>query len=151
VSLHWLNNVTDVYLYLVQVSLLLIGQQGLGHFFKYRYRLRGLAAWTRDRFYILGMDITCKAITIKQCCGSMTFWCGSGSGDPCLLLMGPDLDPDPGSGSCYFRHWPSRCQQKTNEKKNSAYILLFFKVKKSKKPQNSTVGIKVFLSIFAWW
>ncbi len=29
-----------------------------------------------------------------QCCGSMTFWCGSGSGsgsaDPCLLLMNPD-------------------------------------------------------------
>ncbi len=50
--------------------------------------------------------------TSKQCCGSMTFWGGSGSGssDPCLRLM----DPDPGSGSCYFRHWPSRCQQKTN-------------------------------------
>ncbi len=46
-----------------------------------------------------------------QCCGSMTFWGGSGSGsaDPCLWLM----DPDPGYGSCYFRHWPSRCQQKT--------------------------------------
>jgi hypothetical protein len=25
-----------------------------------------------------------------------------------------DPDPDPGSGPCYFRHWPSRCQQKTN-------------------------------------
>ncbi len=53
-----------------------------------------------------------------QCCGSMTFWGGSGSGsaDPCLWLLGPDSDPDPdpGSGSCYFRHWPSRCQQKTN-------------------------------------
>jgi hypothetical protein len=45
--------------------------------------------------------------TRKQCCGSMTFWCGSGSADPRLWLM------DPGSGSCYFRHWPSRCQQKT--------------------------------------
>ncbi len=46
-----------------------------------------------------------------QCCRSMTFWSGSGSGsaDPCLWL----LDPDPGSGFCYFRHWPSRCQQKT--------------------------------------
>ncbi len=28
-----------------------------------------------------------------QCCGSMTFWCGSGSADPCLWLMGPDPDP----------------------------------------------------------
>jgi hypothetical protein len=34
VSLRWLNNVSGVYL--VQVSLLLIGQQGLGHFFRYR-------------------------------------------------------------------------------------------------------------------
>ncbi len=55
-----------------------------------------------------------------QCSGSMTFWGGSGSGssDPCFWLMDldsdPDPDPDPGSGSCYFRHWPSRCQQKTN-------------------------------------
>ncbi len=24
------------------------------------------------------------AIHWKQCCGSMTFWCGSGSADPCL-------------------------------------------------------------------
>ncbi len=29
----------------------------------------------------------------KQCCGSMTFWCGSGSADPCLWLMDPDPDP----------------------------------------------------------
>ncbi len=36
----------------------------------------------------------------NQCCGSMTYWCGSKSG--C------------GSGSFYFHHWPSRCQQKTN-------------------------------------
>jgi hypothetical protein len=33
-SLHWLNNVSGVYL--VQVSLLVIGQRGLGHFFRYR-------------------------------------------------------------------------------------------------------------------
>ncbi len=47
---------------------------------------------------------------LKQCSGSMTFWgvSGSGSSDPCFWLM----DPDPGSGSCYFRHWPSRCLQK---------------------------------------
>ncbi len=33
----------------------------------------------------------------KQCSGSMTFWCGSGSADPCLGLMDPhsDSDPDP--------------------------------------------------------
>jgi hypothetical protein len=33
-SLHWLNNVSGVYL--VQVSLLLIGQRSSGHFFRYR-------------------------------------------------------------------------------------------------------------------
>ncbi len=50
-----------------------------------------------------------------QSSGSMTFWGGSGSGssDPCFWLMDPGSDPDPGSGSCYFRHWPSTCQQKT--------------------------------------
>ncbi len=33
-----------------------------------------------------------------QCCGSMTFWCGSGSEDPCLWLDGSGC----GSGSFYF-------------------------------------------------
>ncbi len=56
----------------------------------------------------------------KQCFGAMTFWCGSGSADPCLWLM----DPDPGSGSCYFRHRPSRCQQKTNFRK--VFLLITF-------------------------
>ncbi len=32
---------------------------------------------------------------LHQCCGSMTFWGGSGSADPCLGLMDPDSDPDP--------------------------------------------------------
>ncbi len=27
----------------------------------------------------------------KQCCGSMTFWGGSGSADPCLWLMDPRI------------------------------------------------------------
>jgi hypothetical protein len=33
-----------------------------------------------------------KIVTIYQCCGSMTFWGGSGSGsaDPCLRLMDPN-------------------------------------------------------------
>ncbi len=30
-----------------------------------------------------------------QCCGSVTFWCGSGSADPYHLLTDPDSDPDP--------------------------------------------------------
>ncbi len=62
-----------------------------------------------------------------QCCGSMTFWCGSGSADPCLRLMDPDpdSDPDPGSGSCYFHHWPSKCQQKTNFLKQWILLITF--------------------------
>jgi hypothetical protein len=39
--------------------------------------------------------------------GSMPLTNGSGYPDS-------DPDPDPGSGSCYFSHWPSRCQKKTN-------------------------------------
>ncbi len=62
-----------------------------------------------------------------------------------------------GSGSCYFRHWPSRRQQKSYLKKSfSAYYCTFegaftsfFKDKKSKRSQK-TVGIKDFLTIFAW-
>jgi hypothetical protein len=40
VSFRWLNNVSGVFL--VQVSLLLIGQPGLGQFFKYRSLTGGL-------------------------------------------------------------------------------------------------------------
>ncbi len=64
---------------------------------------------------------------------------------------------DPGSGSCYFRHWPSRCQQKTNFLTQFFLLITFwsyiyiifqrYKVKKSHKIE----GIKVFLTIFAWW
>jgi hypothetical protein len=61
VYVRWLNNVSGVYL--VQVSLLLIGPQGLGHFFRCRPKL---------------------PIGWRQCCGSLTFWYGSGSADPCL-------------------------------------------------------------------
>ncbi len=58
-----------------------------------------------------------------QCCGSLTFWGGSGSSDPCLWRMDPD--PDHGSGSFYFPHWPSRCQQNTNFLTQS-YIYIIF-------------------------
>ncbi len=77
-----------------------------------------------------------KILRKNQFCGSMTFWYGSGSADLCLLPM--DSDPDPGSGFCYFRHGPWRCQQKTN---------FFSKSKRSHK----TVGIQGLLAIFARW
>ena len=61
-----------------------------------------------------------------------------------------------GSGSCYFRHWPSRRQQKTNFEKVFLLITFevtftsFFKDKKSKR-SHKTVEVKVFLTIFANW
>ncbi len=68
---------------------------------------------------------------LNQCCGSMTFWGGSGSGFavPCLWLMdpNPDSDPDPGFGSCYFLHWPSRCQQKTNFSTQFFLLITFWR------------------------
>ncbi len=115
-------------------------------------------------FFVLAFLVCCLLfphsptawIRSQQCCRSMTFWCGSGSGsgsaDPCFWLM----DPDPGSGSCYFRHWPSRCQQKSNFCLNfSAYYFLkvhlhhFYKIKVKK--SHKIVGIKVFPTTFAWW
>ncbi len=72
----------------------------------------------------------------------MTFWGGSwsGSADSCLWLM----DPDHGSGSCHFRHWPSRCQQKTKFLTQFFCLLLFevhlhhfSKIKSQKESQNS--------------
>ncbi len=91
-----------------------------------------------------------------QCSGSITFWCGSRSADPCLWLMNPDPDPDPGSGSCYFRHRPSRCQQKTKFFFPAYYFLkiryiyiFFLKIKSLKESQNSRN--QVFFTIFAWW
>ncbi len=80
-------------------------------------------------------------ITCNQCCGSMTFWDGSGSGsaDPCLWLIDtdPDSDPDPDPSS-YFR--PTIF---------SAYYFLklhlhhFSNIKSQKESQNS-IGIKVY-------
>ncbi len=66
----------------------------------------------------------------------MTFWCGSGS------------------GSFYFRHWPSRCLILLQ----NLFCLLLLKVHlhhfskiKSHKEVAKTVGIKVFLTNFASW
>jgi hypothetical protein len=84
----------------------------------------------------------------------MTFWCGSGSGaaEPCLWLLDPDADPDPAFSSLTFKR-----QKKINLKKKFFCFFLFegtftsfFKDKKSKR-SHKTVGIKVFLTIFAWW
>ncbi len=62
-----------------------------------------------------------------------------------------------GSGSCYFRHWPS---QDANKKLIFLqvfllitfwrYMYIIFKDKKSKR-SHKAVGTKVFLTFFAWW
>ncbi len=41
-------------------------------------------------------------LTHIQCWGSVTFWCGSGSPDPYLLLMDPDIHQDPTPGPTPF-------------------------------------------------
>ncbi len=80
----------------------------------------------------------------------MTFWCGSGSADPCLWLMDPDPDP------AIFVIDLQDPNKKANLKKVFLLLLFeytftsFFKDKKSKW-SHKTVGIKVFLTIFAWW
>jgi hypothetical protein len=86
-----------------------------------------------------------------QCCGFMTFWCGSGSADPCLQLKDPDADPDP----VIFIIDLQDTKIKQIFCKTVFCILLFegtmtsfFKEKKSKR-SHKTVEIKVFLTIFA--
>ncbi len=91
---------------------------------------------------ILGRSI------LHQCCGSMTFWCGSGSADPCLWLM----DPDPVLFSSLTFKMPTK---KYLFKKKKLFCLLlfeatfalFFKDKTSKR-RHKAVGIKVLLTIF---
>jgi hypothetical protein len=81
----------------------------------------------------------------NQCCGSLTLWYGSGSGDPYLWL----IDSDPAI-------FVSDLQDGNNKKILFFGFLLFeailtsvFKEKVIKR--HKTVGIKVFLIIFAWW
>jgi hypothetical protein len=54
---------------------------------------------TRIRFYLYLPYANGFPLPLMQCCGSMTFWCGSRSGsrsaDPCLWLRDPDADPYP--------------------------------------------------------
>ncbi len=71
---------------------------------------------------------------VNQCCGSMKFWCGS--------------------GSCYFRQWPSRRKKKFFQ----VFCLLLFEgtfpssfKNKTSWRSHKTIGINVFLTLFAWW
>jgi hypothetical protein len=87
----------------------------------------------------------------KQCSGSMTFWCGSGSADPCLLLIDPNADPDP---TIFVIDLQDTNKKRILKQKFFCPLLFegkftsFFKDKKSKRSLK-TVGIKVFLTFFA--
>ncbi len=79
-------------------------------------------------------------------------WCGSGFGsaDPCLWLMDTD--------HAIFLIELQDANKKQIKKKRFFCLLLFEgtftsfnKDKKSKRSHKKTVGIKVFLTIFAWW
>ncbi len=113
---------------------------------------------TSDLFKILqNLALLAEKEGKNQCCGSMTFWCGSGSGsgsaDPRLWLMDPDPDADPGPAiisSLTFKMLKKLIFFKV------FCLLLFegtftsvFKDKKSKR-SHKAIGIKVFLTIFAW-
>ncbi len=47
--------------------------------------------------YLLRASKSFKKSSSKLCCGSVTFWYGSGSADPNLWLTDPDPAPDPAS------------------------------------------------------
>ncbi len=72
----------------------------------------------------------------------LTFWCGSGSesgsADPCQWLM----DPDPAIFVIDL--------QNANKKLNFLKIYIIFQWKKKSKRSHKAVGIKVFLTMFAW-
>ncbi len=79
----------------------------------------------------------------------MTFCYGSG------ILGSVPLASGSGSGSCSFRQWPSRCQQKLFSLRFFAYYFLKIhlynssQIKSHKMSQNSrNLG---FLTLFAWW
>jgi hypothetical protein len=70
---------------------------------------------------------------ICQCCGSMTFWCGSGSASMTLIHGHQKTN-------FFKKHFCSLLSEGT--------LTSFLKDKKSKR-SHKTVGIKVFLTIFA--
>jgi hypothetical protein len=72
---------------------------------------------------ILPLDKS-EAVSCNQCCGSMTFWCGSGSVDPCLWLMYPDPDSNPEPDPAIFNIDLQGTNKKLIKKRFSAYYFL---------------------------
>ncbi len=119
-----------------KVKYIYFGKGGTGYIRKHSYQSEN----ARNR------EVGSVFIYADQCCGSMTFWCGSGSADPCLWLRDPYpaifvIDLQDGNKKLIFF--------------SKFFCLLlfestftsFFRDKKSKRSQNA-VGIKVFLTIF---
>ncbi len=95
----------------ITVVLLCRSNLWTGHWTHHKNGTGTLIAWYHDnsisnQFYLPYCEICVRGynncdmqpylnLWKKQCCGSMTFWGGSGSGsaDPCLWLMDPDPDP----------------------------------------------------------
>ncbi len=96
------------------------------------------------------LSATNRLIGAHQCCGSMTFWCGSGSADSMPLIYGS------GFGSWYFRHWPSRCHNKKFIKKSqnsrsqgfSNYFCLM--IEGSRRPKNIRIRILIIIKAEHW-
>ncbi len=103
---------------------------------------------------LLLYESTIQTTSLKQCCGSMTFWCGSGSVDPCLWLMDPDSDPDADPDPSIFIIDLQDANKKLMFFKVFLhitfwrYFYIIFQEKKSKR-SHKTVEIKVFHTIFA--
>ncbi len=80
-----------------------------------------------------------------QCCGSMTFWCGSGSGyaDPCLWLVDQDLDMDPNPAILVINLQDANKKLFLKKSFSACWYFLkvrlqhFSKIKVKKKSQNS--------------
>ncbi len=85
-----------------------------------------------------------------QCCGSMTFCGGSGSGSgsavPCLWLV----DPDPTIFVIDLPKIPIKLIKKKVFLLITVWRYIIFKDNKSKR-SHKAVGIKDFLNFFAWW
>ncbi len=132
------------------------------------------SSWNRIQIKISNSHLQSKKVSThtktkselfftRQCSGSMTFWCGSGSSDPCLWLNGSGYGCGFGSGSgSWIRTLLFSSLTFKMPAKNYflpqffllvtfwRYIYIIFqrlKVKKSYK----IVGFRVFLIIFAWW
>ncbi len=88
----------------------------------------------------------------EQCCGSIIFWFDPDPiRGPMPLTNGSGSGSGFESGSCYFRHWPSWSQQKTNSLKDfqlisfQRYILHHFSQIKSQKEVTKQEESRFFL------